>query len=137
MIETAHKALKSMKHVHGQVMQFAGSPRLAVRCGEDVSVGDEHTAALVLGEQAEPGGLLHQHLSRKEGETRRNQEEQIKAADGGELAPATASRRTWTSSPRRSCPGPSGGAPRSPTGSPTTPWSCSVSLLWLKVLRLL
>ena len=71
-----------MNPVHGQVMQFPGSPWLAMSCGEDVSIGDEHTAALVLGEQAEPGGLLHQHLPGREGEKRRKEEENIKVVDG-------------------------------------------------------
>ena len=33
-------------------------PRLAMGCREDVSVGDEHPAALVLGEEAQEGRLL-------------------------------------------------------------------------------
>jgi len=39
-------------------------PGLAVGSCEDVSVRDEHTAALVLQEQTQEGALLYQHLSR-------------------------------------------------------------------------
>ena len=47
---------------------YSCSPRLAVSCREDVSIRDEHPAALVLGEEAEPGGLLDEHLPRRDGD---------------------------------------------------------------------
>lgn len=46
------------------VDQRSDGPGDAVGGGEDVPVGDEDAAALVLGEDAEPGGLAHQHLPR-------------------------------------------------------------------------
>ena len=40
-------------------------PGLTVSSRDDVSVRDEHAPALVLGEEAEPGGFSHEHLPGK------------------------------------------------------------------------